>query len=366
MTQQRVASLVLAFAIVIATASSLSAQSASTNVLVARDANLRAGPSISYTIVGSAKAGDTLVVVGCNEQCSWYRTVAGAWIAGFLLVTPPSDLPVIASSPAETPQTPADVAPTASVKLYATAKTIANLRSGPGPGFEKAGTVSSGEQLNVIAKSSHGDWLKLDTGKWIAAFLVTGVPSNLPEVVDIATSEAPSEISPTSTPVAPSKSNDSGALIVQFINPHYDCVQGEQASREGPIWGYRRFQADMFITNNSNDPIEPPWEPTRWTMTDGQTDFISDWNWQWLQPGSYTFYEQPTIQPGSVNGWTFVAFPVDRNQWVKAVDFVYGGHTYHQEFDLGPLRNADNYKDCGEPRSHQFRPTATPDPENLP
>jgi hypothetical protein len=81
--------------------------------------------------------------------------------------------------------------------------------------------------------------------------------------------------------------------------------------------------------------------------------------WQWVSRRT-GFYEQPTIEKGASAGWTFMAFPIDRNQWVKAVEFEWKGHLYRQEFDLGPFRNAYNYQDCGEPRWHEWRATPTP------
>ena len=62
-------------------------------VTVTENANLRAGPGTSFARVGAAAAGDTLQVVGCNSDCTWYKTAAGAWIAGELLADPPATLP---------------------------------------------------------------------------------------------------------------------------------------------------------------------------------------------------------------------------------------------------------------------------------
>ncbi len=103
------------------------------------------------------------------------------------------------------------------------------------------------------------------------------------------------------------------------------------------------------------------WRPKRWIITDGSKDVVNGLSWEWvsLRTGRY---EQPTIQLGQSAGWTFIAFPVDRNQWVKAVEFVWNGQTYRGEFDLGTFHNNYNYKDCGEPRQHTDRPTPTPRP----
>ena len=109
------------------------------------------------------------------------------------------------------------------------------------------------------------------------------------------------------------------------------------------------------------DPDRTPLEPKRWIITDGRTDVVNGISWQWGDTRS-GLYQQPVIQPGQNAGWTFLAFPIDRNQWLKAVEFVWNGQVYRQEFDLGQFGNAYNYKDCGEPWSHPERPTPTPRP----
>jgi len=153
-------------------------------------------------------------------------------------------------------------------------------------------------------------------------------------------------------------------LEIWFLNMHYECQQREwrYTGEDGelhPLWGYRSFQVDMYIKNLGQTPVEPPWQPTRWIITDGEREYISDLMWQWVSRRT-GFYKQPVIEPGQSAGWTFLAFPIDRHQWVKAVEFEWNGQLYRQEFDLGPFGNAHNYKDCGDPAPHTFRPTPTP------
>ncbi|MGQ9585872.1 MAG: hypothetical protein ACUVXG_10795 [Anaerolineae bacterium] len=186
-------------------------------------------------------------------------------------------------------------------------------------------------------------------------------PTKTPTTTDTATPTAvptytpsPTRPLPTPTPTKP--------LEVSFLNPHYECQQKElNSSRYGVIWGYRSFQIDLFIKNLGDKPIEPPWQPRRWIITDGTNESANDLMWQWA-PKKGMLYEQPVIQPGQTAGWTFVCFPVERNQWVKAIEFEWEGVMYRGEFDLGPLGIADNYKDCGEPKPHTWRPTPTPRP----
>ena len=53
--------------------------------VVNNNANLRAGPGTDFDIVGSVDEGDTVVVVGENEDGSWYQLDDDNWIAAFLV-----------------------------------------------------------------------------------------------------------------------------------------------------------------------------------------------------------------------------------------------------------------------------------------
>jgi hypothetical protein len=238
-----------------------------------------------------------------------------------------------------------------------------NVRAGPGTGHAVIATAKQGDRLPVTGRNTDGSWLEvtLPDGRsgWIAASLAQlNVPADKVALARVIPTPPPV---PTPAPAAVSKPTAGKRdLEVTFINPHYDCQQGEWGD-DPPIWGYRAFQVDMYIKNNSQTPIEPPWKPKRWIITDGHTDVVNDLMWQWVSR-STGFYPQPVIQPGQSAGWTFLAFPIDRIQWLKAVEFVWNGQVYRQEFDLGQFGNAYNYKDCGEPRNHTERPTPTPRP----
>ena len=48
-------------------------------------ANLRAGPGTSFAVTGSARAGDTVRIVGSNAAGDWRELATGQWIAAFLV-----------------------------------------------------------------------------------------------------------------------------------------------------------------------------------------------------------------------------------------------------------------------------------------
>ena len=83
-------------------------------------------------------------------------------------------------------------------------------------------------------------------------------------------------------------------LEVTFTNPHYECQKGywEWEQVKGiteQVWGYRSFQADMYIKNQGQTPVEPPWKPRRWIITDGKNDVVSDLAVAMGQTGRWVF-----------------------------------------------------------------------------
>lgn len=84
-----------------------------------RNANLRAGPGTTYTVVGNTRAGDALAIVARNADGTWLQLEDGAWIAAFLVDNGPrvADLPLAADipeqpTPAPTTQAAATPQPT--------------------------------------------------------------------------------------------------------------------------------------------------------------------------------------------------------------------------------------------------------------
>lgn len=67
---------------------------------VTQAANLRAGPGVTFSIVGRARARQRILLVACNENCSWYQLDSGNWIAAFLVRN-------VAPDPALLPRVPA-------------------------------------------------------------------------------------------------------------------------------------------------------------------------------------------------------------------------------------------------------------------
>ena len=129
------------------------------------NANLRAGPGTSFAKVGSASAGSTVTLAGCTAAGDWCRLTDGAWVFAELLESAPAGLPELEDVAGVTPAptraaggllatatpgraaagataVPTAVAPTSSGPV---ATGNANLRAGPGAGFERVGSVSAGQ-----------------------------------------------------------------------------------------------------------------------------------------------------------------------------------------------------------------------------
>jgi uncharacterized protein YraI len=175
------------------------------NSTVVITANLRAGPSIEFAVVGQASPGQPVGVAAVSVDGAWYLLTNGAWISVPLVANPPANPPVanegliasvqatatavanvvITEPEAATPEPPAPIllpTPTPAPPLAPPSVTVnANLRSGPGTDFPIIGGTIAGQTINIVARSEAGDWFLLDNGGWVASFLV----ANPPNIVDV-------------------------------------------------------------------------------------------------------------------------------------------------------------------------------------
>lgn len=133
-----------------------------------------------------------------------------------------------------------------------------NLRSGPGTNYPIVGSAQSGQTLSIVAQNGAGDWLKLEDGKWIAAFLVNNAPTGL--AVDGAASAQPvQEVPPTATPL-PVPPTPTAAPVQQSCDPSYPtiCIPPGVADLDCDEIPYRRFQvvgADPHRFDGDHDGI---------------------------------------------------------------------------------------------------------------
>ena len=179
-----------------------------------------------------------------------------------------------------------------------------------------------------------------------STYTVTPEPTSTPSPTPTATNT----FTPTPMPATPSRTptpTPAPELVVEFRNLHYECQYGRilhAYSLDQDVSGYRSFQADLFIENLSQSPVTPPWRPARWIVTNGVDEHEITQYWVWVSRNGY--HEQPVIEPGGVAGWTFLAYPLQEGEWVKAAEFEWNGVTYRREFDLGEFGDAHNYVAC--------------------
>ena len=84
--------------------------------------------------------------------------------------------------PTATPRPAATATATTATSTQATANRNANLRAGPGTTYNQSGSASNGQVLTITGRNTDETWYQLNTGLWIAAFLVDNAPSSVPVV----------------------------------------------------------------------------------------------------------------------------------------------------------------------------------------
>jgi hypothetical protein len=177
----------------------------------------------------------------------------------------------------------------------------------------------------------------------------TAVPTNTPTSVPTNTPTSVPTATPTVTPVPPTlrpqpTATPPPSVKVEYRDYHYECEAYKPWS-DGTK-GYRSFQVAMIITNLSQKTIPAPWKPTRWLFTDGTSQLADTRKWVWTAPGG-KFYVQPPIEPGATQGWTWIAFPLEKGWWVEGAEWEYDGQTYRNEFPKPNISLRDfNYINC--------------------
>ena len=185
--------------------------------------NMRSGPGTGYSKVGSIPPTATLTITA--EENGWYKTsyngVTGYVSSAFVTLTPAASTP---STPA-TPTSPtAPTAPTApSTPTVSTVKTgklntggsSLNMRSGPGTGYSKVGSIPANATLAITAEEN--GWYKTSYNG------VTGYVSSAYVIV----TETPVSTGGTAPPTIPStaptsqKGDEIVAYAKEFLGVPY-------------------------------------------------------------------------------------------------------------------------------------------------
>jgi len=171
-----------------------------------------------------------------------------------------------------------------------TANRDANLRSGPGTNYAVSGNVKTGQVLHIVAKNSDGGWLMLDTGLWIAAFLVNNMPAELPvetSTVQPVPATAQATVAPTPSAARPSTWRN---MTVQTCNHFEWRLVDVRHAKE--VWFYSEktvAQGEyllLYIEIKNISPGTSDLESSSAPRLNGRSyDFEPTWSAAWMMTG---------------------------------------------------------------------------------
>lgn len=175
--------------------------------------NVRSGPSVVYNVVTVIGQGSTVTLWGRNNDSSWvYIRTSGnleGWVNSSLLNTSAS----LSALPVTTSSVPS-VTPLATISTGAL-----NVRTGPGVNYGIVTTVSFGQSVALIGRTSNNVWVNIQVGNqtgWVNGSYIT------PNVAisSLPLTAVPAQPDPA-VPVAPN------ALLSLRAGPSYsDSVVG--------------------------------------------------------------------------------------------------------------------------------------------
>ncbi|MBN1891794.1 MAG: C40 family peptidase [Clostridiales bacterium] len=139
----------------------------------ANEANIRSEPSGSAEVIGKVHYSDRIQRVGIGS--SWSRIqsdeVSEGYILSSLITTTFIATPTPTPTPSPTPTPKPKITERSASGTYY-AKGTVNVRSGPGTSYTLLKSLSAGDPVEVVAKTSNG-WFKSIKGTYVLASLVT-------------------------------------------------------------------------------------------------------------------------------------------------------------------------------------------------
>lgn len=109
----------------------------------------------------------------------------------------------------------------------------ANLREGPGTSYAVKGSVTKGQSLTIKARTNDGNWYQLDTGLWLASFLVDKAPAK----ADIPVAEGTS-VAVQSQPATPPTETVQNPEPQPAVDPNPSTVSiGQELKGKG--WRFK-------------------------------------------------------------------------------------------------------------------------------
>lgn len=154
-----------------------------------RRVNVRSGPGIRYTRIGSLNVGDTADITGrADETNSWLRIDFNGqegWVSVNVIVVngDPDSAPVVEPGPNATlRQTSAQAAAASSRNVVVVTRVNANMRATSDPDSDVVGVIPFGTRLEPSARSQGNNRVRITyngvTG-WVAVGLVNITGGNI-------------------------------------------------------------------------------------------------------------------------------------------------------------------------------------------
>ena len=165
-------------------------------------ANVRSGPGANHDLLGTLEEGETAVINGQYED--WYLIEfdgAPGWIASWVVKeTNVEDVPQVDATGAivATPAAP-EATPTATLVA---GEDGANVRSGPGTGYDRIGTLQPGDSAVVTGRVE--EWYRIDfdgAPGWVAGWVVEVTDGESVPLVELPEAAGSTPVTPAPTVV---------------------------------------------------------------------------------------------------------------------------------------------------------------------
>ncbi len=171
---------------------------------VIAELSVRVGPGTDFEKIGALVAGDEVDTIASVDN-GWKKLSDGTYVIDDYLSLIPPETELTAT-------------------FYVTGE--ANVRSGPGTGYEVVKTLVKGDAISVIAVTSNG-WYKTIKGTYVSKEVCSDTPPATPTPVPTkAPTKAPTPVpqptkapAPTSAPTATVKAGDSIECTITFYGP---------------------------------------------------------------------------------------------------------------------------------------------------
>lgn len=176
-----------------------------------------------------------------------------------------SPLPLLTATPTPTPS-----------RLVGVVHRDANLRAGPGTTYQRVGVISAGAEVTIHGANATGDWYQLESGEWIAAFLVDSA-TPVPPLPSTTTAEQTVQtVAPTSTPRV--SANFTPTKLNQAVSAAGWRMNTQQMSRQERIDifdghfrsdpGYFIYLIELRLANTQQVSNTLTFDPTQVQMID--------------------------------------------------------------------------------------------------